>query len=101
MKITTESGSVYEIDSRGVCVKKDSEGKKVDAFKVFSLKPVPDNLTEWAELLEIPNSRPSVGKRMYISGLNTYWISTAVVRVEEDDIPMHPPLTFRDKSAGE
>lgn len=102
MRITTESGSVYEISPHGICVKTDSEGNRIDSFKVFSIKPISENVTEWADLLDIPNSRPEVGKRMYISGLNTWWVSTIVLKVEEDATSMtHPPLRFRDKAAGE
>lgn len=101
MRITTESGSVYNIDSRGICIKSNSEGKQIDAFKVIAIKAIGENVSQWSDLAEIPNSSPVVGKRMYISGFNTWWVSTAVVKVEEGPEHTHPPLRFRDKAAGE
>lgn len=82
MKITTETGSVYDIDSRGVCRKTNKEGKLVDAFKPFYMAPVPDEVTTMAEVYELPQGDPVIGQRMYISGLNNWWLSTAVVSVE-------------------
>lgn len=83
MRITTESGSVYEIDDSGVCVKINFEGRRVDAFKPFTVKPVPDSVHSWLGVHEAPDGDPVVGQRMYISGLNTWWLTTPVVSIEE------------------
>lgn len=85
MKITTETGSVYSIDERGVCIKYDSAGRAVDSFKVWYLRVVPDWVTTTKELYELddePTKVPEIGKRMYIGGKDTWWISTPVVRIE-------------------
>jgi len=82
MKITTETGSVYDIDDNGICIKTNAEGRRIDAFKPFIIKPVPDHVTTLGEVYGLPEGNPVVGQRMYISGLNTWWISTPVVGVE-------------------
>jgi len=83
MKITTETGSVYDLSDSGICTKTDAEGRRVDAFKPFVVKPVPDHVTTLKEVYELPDDYPVVGQRMYISGLNTWWLTTRVVLVEE------------------
>jgi hypothetical protein len=83
VKITTETGSVYNIDDHGICVKTDKDGNRIDSFKPFTLKPVPDSVHSWQEVHEIPNSYPVVGQRMYIGGLNMWWLTTLVVSIEE------------------
>ena len=37
MRITTETGSVYEIDERGLCRKYDASGDHIDTFKVWGM----------------------------------------------------------------
>jgi hypothetical protein len=83
MRITTETGSVYDLSGSGICVKTNAEGRRVDSFKPFTVKPVPDSVHSWQEVHEIPNGDPVVGQRMYISGLNTWWLTTPVVSIEE------------------
>lgn len=82
MKITTESGSVYDIDDYGMCVKTDKHGRRVDMFKPLVVIPVPDEVKIVKEIYTLPQGEPVVGKRLYISGLNTWWLTTPVVSVE-------------------
>lgn len=83
MKITTETGSVYNIDEHGICVKTDKNGNRIDAFKPFIMIPVPDGTKTLKDVLELPHGDPVIGQRIYISGLDNWWLSTAVVKVEE------------------
>jgi DNA repair photolyase len=81
MKITTETGSCYVIE-RGICKKLDSAGRTVDVFKVYMTKAVSDEVNSIEEIYELERSEPEVGKRLYISGKEAWWISTKVVRIE-------------------
>jgi hypothetical protein len=83
MKITTKSGSVYIIDEHNVCRKYDKDGNAVESFKVFVMKPIPDWCTDMNDLLELPTGEPNIGQRLYLFGLGNWWVTTAVVSVEE------------------
>jgi len=67
VKVETETGSVYEIDDHGICIKTNSDGVRVDAFKAFTIKAVPTSVETWDEIHETPNGHPVVGQCMYIS----------------------------------
>lgn len=82
LRVTTETGSVYDIDENGICRKFNKEGVLVDSFKPYIIKPVPDDVYTIDAVLELPEGAPEVGKLMYVSGINTWWISTMVVKVE-------------------
>jgi hypothetical protein len=83
MKITTKSGSVYKINDHGICTKYDKDGNAIDSFKAYVIKSVAADIKDFDQLLADPNDAPEVGKRMYISGLSVWWISTIVVSIEE------------------
>jgi hypothetical protein len=83
VRFTTETGSVYVVDDRSICQKMTSTGKIVDTFKVFFMKAVPEIPTTWEELQDIPESVPVVGQHLFVSGRDTWWLSTAVVSVED------------------
>lgn len=82
MKITTLSGSVYTINDHGICVKTDKDGKGIDAFKVFVMKPIRKGVSSWREIHEAPKGNPEVGKALYIGGLNSWWLTTEVFSIE-------------------
>ena len=82
MKITTETGSVYDIDDHGYCVKTDKHGKRIDAFKPLVMIPVHNDVRTLKEVFTLPEGEPVVGKRLYISGLYVWWLTTPVVSVE-------------------
>lgn len=82
-KITTKSGSRYEIDGHGICRKYGSDGSLVDSFKVYVLKALPTTVTSMGEVWDYPNSDPEIGKLMYIGGMDGYWITTEVVDIKE------------------
>lgn len=83
MKITTETGSVYNIGEHGICVKTDKHGKQIDAFKPFIIIPVPNDVKILGEVFSLPQGEPVVGQRLYISGLDNWWLTTRVVEVEK------------------
>jgi hypothetical protein len=82
VKITTETGSVYDIDDHGICRKYNKSGELIDSFKAFHKCAVPAWVTTTDELYALPKSEPEVGKRLYISGMNDSWISTKVISIE-------------------
>jgi len=84
MKIKTISGSLYDIDNvSGVCHKYDASGECIDAFKAFYMKAIPTTVKTLGEIWDYPFSKPEVGKLLYISGRESWWLSTEVVYIEE------------------
>lgn len=81
MKVTTESGSEYVFQA-GVCIK-----NKRHAFKVWSLKVVdPDTGYTWKDVWALPDvEQPEVGKRMYVSGKEDWYLTSPVVSVGDSD----------------
>jgi len=79
MVIVTESGAQYRIVD-GFCKKYDSDGVIVDVFKVYSVKALDEGVESWEDVHNSPDG-PEVGKRMYVSGSDSWWISTKVVSV--------------------
>jgi hypothetical protein len=83
MRVTTESGSVYDIDENSrVCRKYNPQGVGVDAYKVYVMKAVPDKVLTLEEIYELPESQPEIGKRLYTSGKDSWWISTKVIAID-------------------
>jgi hypothetical protein len=83
VKITTKTGSVYSIDDHGICIKTDKDGNRIDSFKPLVMIPVPDHINLLKEVYTLPHGDPVVGQRLYLSGLNVWWITTPVVSIEE------------------
>lgn len=83
MRITTETGSVYNIDEHGICVKTNKDGHRIDAFKPFVMIPVTEEVDTLGEIFKLPQGDPVIGKRLYISGLDGWWLTTYVVKVEK------------------
>lgn len=81
MVIVTESGAQYRIID-GVCKKYDNTGAMVDVFKVWEMKAVEPWMKSWEDLYE-SKDEVEVGKSMYISGRDGWWISTPVVSITE------------------
>lgn len=80
MKITTESGSVYEI-KKNLCRKYSKDGDLIDTFKIFYMKAVPSDISSLAQIYELPTSKPEVGKRLYLGNAHSFWLSTVVVSI--------------------
>lgn len=81
-EVTTESGSVYEIDKeRGFWRKQGDLYERIWIFAHID----PDNLPEtWDEMNALPNAdKPEVGMRMYLSGKNMWRITSKIVDVKE------------------
>lgn len=83
MQILTKSGSRYEIDERGIVKKYNSEGVGIDAFKVYVMKAVPLDVKDMKEVWGLPESKPEVGKLLYVGGKDGWWLSTEVVSIEQ------------------
>jgi hypothetical protein len=81
MVVTTESGAQYRIID-GLCKKYDAYDVIVDVFKVYSIKALDEHVESWEDIHNSEDG-PAVGKRMYVSGPNSWWISTKVVSVSE------------------
>jgi len=81
VKIFTEAGSVYDIDDSGIC-RKYRDGKLIDSFKAFFIRSVPDSVAEFKDIFELPEDELRPGDRLYVGGLNNWWISTPMVRIE-------------------
>lgn len=87
MLIKTESGSSYKITG-GICRKYNDQGLCIDAFKVISMKSVPnEGINTFKDVFDLPQSKPEIGKRIHIAGFDSDWLSTLVVSIEygEDD----------------
>jgi hypothetical protein len=82
MKITTETGSIYNIDDHGICVKTDKDGNRIDSFKPLVMIPVPSTVKTFEEIFSLPHGNPVVDQRLYISGIQVWWLTTRVVEVE-------------------
>lgn len=82
IEVVTESGSTYII-REGFCVKTNSEGMKVDAFKLWKIKACPEDVSTFEEIYGLEHGMPEVGKRMFISGKDSWWLSTQVKSINE------------------
>jgi hypothetical protein len=82
MKITTESGSVYQINERGIMTKYNANGHGVDSWKLYQMKAVSDDVKDMKEVWDMPESEPEIGKLLYVGGKDGWWLSTPVVRIE-------------------
>lgn len=91
MKIaaTTETGSVYHIDLDSRLWNKNDHGPRQSIWlmKTLPADPQPRNWQEAFALLETQPEvdTPVVGQRLYISGKETYHLSTPIVSIEEED----------------
>ena len=83
-RITTESGAVYTIVD-GFCRKTNRHGEMFAPFKVWTVKAVEDDVDTWVKLLSSPNTVPEVGKRLYVSGKDVWWLSSRVVYVDKEE----------------
>lgn len=81
MVVTTESGSEYHIIN-GLCRKRNAEGVIIDVFKVWEMKAVEPWVKSWEDLYE-SKAEVEVGKSMYISGRDSWWITTPVKSIKE------------------
>ena len=91
MRITTESGAYYDIDERHICTKTDKYGYVHAPFKVWYTKAIDPNVQTWDEVQATEFSKPEVGKRMFLAGKDDSWLSTVVVKIEEDEAPPSLP----------
>jgi hypothetical protein len=82
--VTTESGARYEFRGR-LMTKYDRTGEIVDVFKAYAIKAIPVGIKDMSEIYSTPESYPEVGKFLYVSGYEMWWLSTRVVSVEEVD----------------
>jgi len=78
--IKTASGSKYEIID-GVCRKYDPEGHLIDSFKPVELKGVRKDIQNLKDLRDARKFKPAIGKRLYVTSLNGWWLSTEIVEI--------------------
>lgn len=84
MEITTESGAKYVIQS-GLCMKTGGDGTKHASFMVFSMKAIPADFTGTiSDIYRLPDSEPEVGKCLFVSGRDQWWLSTPVTGINYD-----------------
>lgn len=81
MIIKTESGSEYYLRN-GILNKKNDN---MLAYKVIKTIPFPNDAKSIEEINEYPAGKPEVGKRLYISGLGSWNVTTTVVEVLEEE----------------
>lgn len=79
--------------------KYNSEGVGVDAWKIWVMKSVPEDVHDMQEVWDLPVSEPEVGKRLYVGGKDGWWLSTEVIEIQGSK--HWPPANFRDVSNGE
>ena len=82
MKVTTESGSVYQINQHGIMTKYNADGRGIDAWKILQMKAVPTDVKDMKEVWDLPHGEPEIGKLLYVGGKDGWWLSTPVVRIE-------------------
>jgi hypothetical protein len=80
MKITTESGSVYEITPRGYWSKNGNYHQKVWLMYCIS-----NDVRTHSEIFATEKLPLTVGLRLYVAGKNEWALSTAIISIEEDD----------------
>jgi hypothetical protein len=84
MIVITETGSKYVLEG-SICYKYNSKGRGVDAFKLYHMTPVPLDVEDISEVFKLPQGDPEVGKRLYVSGKDSYWLSTKVVEIRSSE----------------
>lgn len=89
--VTTESGARYEFRGR-LMTKYDRTGEIVEECKAYAIKAVPTDVQDKSEIYKIPESYPEVGKLLYVSGYEMYWLTTQVVAVEEISFKGRKPV---------
>jgi hypothetical protein len=82
MRIKTESGSVYTIEHE-IVRKHDADGRMVDAFKLWEMKAIPEVPITWEKLFDLPKTPPVVGQHAFISGRDSWWLTTKVVAIDD------------------
>lgn len=87
LKVTTTTGSVYEIDTdTGWWLKNGEElHSELSALRVGEWDGTRTNIPDYSSWPEV--DKPEVGKNMYIRGRDQWdwWLTTPVVSVEEVD----------------
>lgn len=90
MKMTMESGSVYEYNN-GVVIITPSEGGSPYAIKAWQFFAFdPEEVVKWDGLVRFMDSverkNPAVGRRVLVYGKDNWRISTEIVKMEELDV---------------
>lgn len=87
MKIKTSSGSEYLIEN-GMFIKNNHQWNSIWDMYFFDLKDLDVSIKSWETYFEYAKTmpktyEPEVGKHMYISGKDVWWISTKIISVED------------------
>lgn len=81
MRITTETGSVYTISNDGAWWSKNGSHRN----KVWDKYCISDEITRLNEVYTAERLPLTIGLRMYITGKDEWALSTAIVKIEEDN----------------
>lgn len=88
LKMTMESGSVYEYE-HGIVVISPVEGSRyaIKAWDFFAFDP--EETAKWGGLAKfmdtVERKEPAVGRRVLIYGKNDWRISTKIVKLETNE----------------
>ena len=86
-KITTSTGSVYQVDTdQGLWKKNDDPWERIWALNAVSPDLFGKGLTR-DEILEqsTQDTIPQPGEHLYVASRDVWWMSTSVTSVEEID----------------
>ena len=85
MKITTSSGSKYDIDLEyGIWRKNGGVPHQIDWVRAVE-SGERQRIASWRDLDEHSEERtPRVGEHLYIKGSGVWWLSTEIVSIEDD-----------------
>ena len=87
IKVTTKTGSYYNIN-RGLFSKNSDGWAAMHQVFFFDIQDLPPTVKGWSDFFEFSKTmpktfEPEVGKNMFISGRDHWWISTEIVDIEE------------------
>ena len=85
MKITTVTGSKYNIDREyGIWRKNGGIPHRIDWMRAVPSEER-KRIASWRDLEEHSEDRePLVGEHLYIGGSEAWWLSTEIVSIEND-----------------
>lgn len=82
--ITTESGTIYRIFGGRVARNNTSSFTLIKTPYCIDMEDIKD-ATTWTEIAAAPQHPIQVGKLLYVSGRDEWWLSTPIASIEETD----------------
>lgn len=84
MIVTTKSGAKYIINNN-ICTKIDHYGMEYPPFIILKMYGLPKDIRYYSEAFTADKNFPvTVGHRLYVSGIDNWWISTEVISIEDE-----------------